>query len=151
VDHLEQPAGKAEHLKLLFTRYDPLEMLRLSTPPQLRQARTVAYDLADYGSLHLSHALLMPDTPGMAALRSLINDLGLAPWLMNILLTIHDTEGFATCLASCLHPVYSATHKILADQVAALPPFPGTEEGARSFVTEWFDAIRILGQKPANS
>lgn len=139
---LERPVGEAEYLKeLLIPRFDPVTMLRLCGGPRLQQARVVAYDLAGYGSLYLFHALLMPDTPGLAALRALIDDLGVAPWLIDIAMTIHRTEGFAICLASCLHPMYGAVHKMLVDQAAALPPIPGTDAGAQAFIAEWFGTI----------
>ena len=43
---------------------------------QLRQAREVATGLARFGAMLVMHALLMPDTPALAALRARVTELG---------------------------------------------------------------------------
>jgi hypothetical protein len=55
--------------ELLFTRYDPVAMIRVASGEQLRIARKVAFELAGFGSFGALHAALLPDTPGLAALR----------------------------------------------------------------------------------
>ncbi len=55
-------------------RLDSAEALENAGIERLRQAREVAIGLAGFGALLMMHALLMPDTPGLAALRARIND-----------------------------------------------------------------------------
>lgn len=52
-----------------LTRFDPVEALENAGIERLRQAREVATGLAGIGAMLLMYALLMPDTPGLAALR----------------------------------------------------------------------------------
>ena len=51
---------------------------------QLRQAREAAKGLAGFGAMLLLHALVMADTPGVAALRARISELGMGPMLMSL-------------------------------------------------------------------
>jgi hypothetical protein len=79
----EPPPGPAGDLaELLVTRYDPLKMLALANVELLQQARATAYGLAWIGALYLMHALLMPDIPGLAALRAIIDAFGAGPILL---------------------------------------------------------------------
>jgi hypothetical protein len=127
----ELPPGPASPLaELLFTRYDPLELLSLANAELLQRARTATFGLAASGALYLSHALLMPDTPGLAALRATIDDLGLGPWLLqmvpNFLSTdntkIFSADGFALTVVSCLHPFTMTIGQMLYDQMKSGPP-----------------------------
>lgn len=67
-----------------LTRLDPVKALENADIERLRQAREVATGLAGFGGMLVMHALLMPDTPGLAALRTRINELGMGPMLMNL-------------------------------------------------------------------
>ena len=69
LDRLRQPEAASPLAELLFTRYDPVAMIRIASGEQLRIARKVAFDLAGFGSFCALHAALLPDTPGLAALR----------------------------------------------------------------------------------
>ena len=67
-----------------LARFDPVEALENAGIKRLRQAREVATGLAGFGAILVMHALLMPDTPGLAALRARIDELGMGPALINL-------------------------------------------------------------------
>ena len=143
----ELPPGPTTSLaELLFTRYDPLEMLSLANVELLQQARTAAWGLAAIGRLYLFHALLMPDTPGLAALRATIDGLGMGPWLLqtfrNLLPTdgssSFSTDGFASTVVGCLHPFTLTIHRLLTDQIESGPPLlPDNDHDAEKFMADW--------------
>jgi hypothetical protein len=146
LDRLEKPppAGHAGYLvELLVTQYDPLEMLRLADAELLLRARTVAYGLARFGSLYLLHALGMPDTPGHAALRVLIDALGIGQMLLNSYRSMFTTHGFAFSVLPCLHPAYLTIHQLLTNQVANGPPlFPDNIHAAEKFMADWMTTLK---------
>ena len=82
--------------------FDPAELLENAGNPRLRRAREVAIGLAGFGSLLLMHALLMPDTPALSALRSRIDKLGVGPLLMNLTRQVTEPHGVALAIAACL-------------------------------------------------
>jgi hypothetical protein len=145
----ELPASRLA--ELLVTRYDPLELLSLANAELLQRARAAVYGLAGAGSLYLLHALLMPDTPGLAALRATIDDLGLGPFLLQTvrdLLTTDDTktfstDGFASTVVSCLHPFTMTIGQMLHDQMKSGPPLlPDNVPGAEKFMADWMTTLK---------
>jgi hypothetical protein len=148
----EPPSTGPESLvERLITRYDPLDMLSLATADSLKQARTAAGGLFLAGGLYLLHALLMPDTPGLAALRATIDGLGLGPWLLETFRSFRrpddtktfSTDGFAFIVVSCLHPFMWAIHKLLADQIENGPLLlPDDVPGEEKFMADWMTTLK---------
>jgi hypothetical protein len=89
-----------------LTRFDAAEALENADIARLRRAREVATGLAGFGGLLVMHALLMPDTPGLAALRAGIDELGMGLALMGLFRQMMRPRGIAFAIASCLQPTY---------------------------------------------
>lgn len=139
---LRQPEASSPLAELLVTRYDPVAMIRLASGEQLRIARKVALELAGFGSFCALHAALLPDTPGLAALRETAAHLGIGQMLISMSRWIKTTTGFATAVVCSLHPVYWAFHRVLCQQAEAGPPLlPDTEDGLRDYLAQWDAAI----------
>ncbi|MGV9362038.1 hypothetical protein, partial [Amycolatopsis sp. NPDC003731] len=137
---------------------DPLAAVRQADGKQLRRARTVALGLAGCGGLYLFHGLLMPDSTGQAALRSLIEQLGLGTYLMHVASQmnsrINSTSGVASCIASCLDEWNSNIYDLLFDQLKHRPPLISGEdskENGERFVSEWLDTMKQLTSKASES
>ncbi len=105
-----------------LARFDPASAVENAGIERLRQAREVAVGLAGFGAMLLMHGLLMPDTPGLAALRARINELGTGPVLMNLARQVTHPLGVASAIASCLDPAYAALIQSLSELVAAGAP-----------------------------
>jgi hypothetical protein len=151
-DDWEGTAGKFAQLEKtgsplvdqLLTRYNPLDMVDIANAEMLLQARTVAHGLAGFGVLYLMHALLMPDTPALSALRALIDELGIAQLLMAMSQGAYTTSGFAHHLVACLHPWYWALHDLLTSHAANGPPLFHRPDGghtAEQFMQDWIAAL----------
>lgn len=139
---LRLPAASSPLAELLVTRYDPVAMIRLASGEQLLIARKVALELAGFGSFCALHAALLPDTPGLAALRQAAADLGIDQMLISMSRWVKTTTGFATAVVCSLHPVYWAFHRVLCQQAEAGPPLlPDTEDGLRDYLAQWDAAI----------
>jgi len=127
----------------LITKYDPLAMIRIGSGEQLRIARKVAFDLARFGSFCALHAALLPDTPGLAALRQTVVYWGIDRMLISISRSIRTATGFAFTVVSGLHPIYWTVHRVLCAQVEAGPPLlPDTEDGLRDYLAGWAAAVQ---------
>ncbi|MFJ2033548.1 hypothetical protein [Streptosporangium sp. NPDC087985] len=127
--------------------YDPLGTLRGTSIEQLRRARTVLYGLSGFGAMYFMHALLMPETPGLAALRARIDELGVGPWLMGLCSGMNRTRDAAANLVSCLNPFIGTIYDLLADQAMSGPPFidgPDSKETGEKFMEEWLGAMASL-------
>jgi hypothetical protein len=103
-------------------RFDQAEALESADIERLRQAREVAAGLAGFGSLLLMHALLMPDTPGLSALRTRIGELGMSQVLMGLARQVRQPRGIASAIAACLHPFYTELYRSLSELAASGPP-----------------------------
>ncbi|WP_432867360.1 hypothetical protein [Microbispora rosea] len=128
-------------------RYDPLGAVRSASIKQLRRARKVLYGLSGFGAMYLMHALLMPDTPGLAALRARIDELGVGLLLMDMCTGMNRTRYAAANLVSCLEPWPGAIYELLSDQVVSGPPLiegPDSEETGERFMEEWLAAMASL-------
>lgn len=129
-----------------LTRTDPVKALENASIEQLRQARQVATGLAGFGGTLMMYALLMPDTPGLAALRTRINELGMGPMLMTLARQVTQPRGVASAIATCLGPWFLAQYKSLSDLVDAGPPLlhiaGDDEHDPDRFFAAWFSSIR---------
>jgi hypothetical protein len=143
--------GQHAGLAVSFGRYDPLALVKLANAEHLRRARTVLYGLAGMGGLYLMHGFLMPDSPGFAALRARIDELGIGQMLIWMCFGINSTGGFAINLVSCIHPVLWRTHKSLSDQLANGPPLRPPGQSAEEYVAGWLAALKKAAsrQEPA--
>ncbi len=127
--------------------HDPSGTVRRASVEQLRRARTVLYGLSGFGAMYLLHGMLMPDTPGLAALRAHIDELGIGPLLMNICTGMNRTRYAATNLVTCLDPWPDAIYELLSDKVASGPPLiegPDSKETGEKFMEEWLAAMASL-------
>ena len=134
-----------------LTRLDPVKALENAGIERLRQAREVATGLAGFGGMLVMHALLMPDTPGLAALRTRINELGMGPLLMNLARQVMEPRGVASAIATCLDPWFSAQYKSLSELVDAGPPLQhlagDDEHDPEGFFATWLSSIRELSER----
>jgi hypothetical protein len=130
-------------------RFDPVNAVETASIERLRQAREVATGLAGFGALLVMHGLLMPDTPGLAALRGRISELGMGPLLMNLARQVMRPQGVAFAIATCLDPTYLALYKSLSEMVAAGPPLlhqtGADEHDPERYMEIWLSSIRELG------
>jgi hypothetical protein len=133
-----------------LTRFDFAEALENADIERLRRAREVATGLAGFGALLIMHALLMPDTPGLAALRARINELSMGPALINLAQQTMRPTGTAFAIVACLQPMYSALYNSLSDLVAKGPPLlheAGEDEhDPQHYITTWLSSIRKLSE-----
>jgi len=133
-----------------LVRFDPAEALENAGIERLRQAREAAAGLAGFGSLLLLHALLMPDTPGLAALRTRISELGMGQVLMNLARQVSRPRGIANAIAACLHPMYAELYRSLSDLVASGPPLlhlTGDEtHDPQHYMETWLSVLRELAK-----
>lgn len=135
----------------VLTRLDPVKALENAGIERLRQAREVVMGLAGFGGMLVMHALLMPDTPGLAALRTRINELGMGPMLMNLARQVMEPRGVASAIATCLDPWFSAQYKSLSELVDAGPPLlhlaGDDEHDPERFFATWLSSIRELSER----
>jgi hypothetical protein len=103
-------------------RFDPAEELENAGIERLRRAREVAIGLAAFGVMLMMHAFLMPDTPGLTALRAAIDERGMRTVLMGLALQMTRPRGIAFTIVACLQPTYLALYNSLSELVDAGPP-----------------------------
>jgi hypothetical protein len=134
-----------------LTRFDCAEALENADIERLRRAREVAIGLAGFGGMLMMHALLTPDTPGLAALRGRINELGMGPALIGLAKQVMRPSGIAFAIAACLHPMYLALYNSLSDLVAAGPPLlheaGDDEHDPERYMATWLSSIRKLSER----
>lgn len=127
--------------------HDALEVARQADAAQLRRARTVAYGLAGLGGMYLFHGLLMPDTPGLTALRTNIDELGVRDLLVTLSMSMTTTASFASHVVSCLTPWMSKLYETILAQVEQGPGLlHGTddEHTAEKFMHDWMGELARL-------
>jgi hypothetical protein len=116
---------------------------------RLREARQTAIGLAGFGAMLLMHGLLMPDTPGLAALRARADELAARPALINLARQVMHPPAVASAVASCLDPAYSALYQSLTESVAAGPPLlhqaGDDRHDPEGFMETWLSSIQALG------
>jgi hypothetical protein len=90
----------------------------------------------------------MPDTPGLAALRTRISELGMGPMLMNLARQVMQPHGVAFAIATCRDPAYLALYKSLSELAAAGPPLlhQGGDDGhdPERYMATWLCSIREI-------
>jgi hypothetical protein len=142
-----------------LARFDPAKALENADIAQLRQAREVATGLGGFGALLLMHALLMPDTPALAALRARISELGMGPTLMNLARQVMQSRHVAFAIATCLDSTYFALYKSLSEFVIAGPPLlhqsGDDEHDPERYMANWLSSLREVrehrpGRRQAN-
>lgn len=133
-----------------LVRFDPAAALENAGIERLRQAREVATGLAGFGSLLLMHALLMPDTPGLAVLRTRISQLGMSQLLMGLARQVMQPRGIANAIAACLDPTYAELRRSLSEQVASGPPLlhlTGDEtHDPQHYMETWLSVLHELAK-----
>ncbi|WTO32883.1 hypothetical protein OG399_45625 [Streptomyces achromogenes] len=130
---------------LLQQRADMLEPVQRASDEQLLRARTVLLGLRMFYGLYAMHALFMPDTPALAALRAKIDEWGMFPLLDHVIALSPSPRHFAEGLAVCLEPLFDGLYEALMEQLAADPALfqiPGDETGAAGFMETWTRVLR---------
>ncbi|WP_031080256.1 hypothetical protein [Streptomyces sp. NRRL S-118] len=121
---------------LLQHRADVLGAVQQASDEQLLRARTVLLGLRMFYGLYAMHALFMPDTPALAALRAKIDELGMFPILDHVIALSPSPRHFAEGLAVGLEPLFDGLYETLVEQLtadSALFQLPGDEAGAAGF------------------
>jgi hypothetical protein len=140
----------AEELAAL-SRFDPASAVESAGIERLRGAREVAIGLAGIGALMLMHGLLMPDTPGLAALRAGVDELGAGPLLVNLARQVMHPAAVASAVANCLNPAYSSMYRSLSELIAADPPLlhqaGGDKHDPEAFMQTWISSIEALASR----
>lgn len=134
---------------LLQQRADVLGPVQQASDEQLLRARTVLLGLRMFYGLYAMHALFMPDTPALAALRAKIDEWGMFPILDHVIALSPSPTYFAQGLAVCLEPLFDGLYETLMEQLTAEPglfQLPGDESGAAGFMETW---IRVLREQTA--
>ncbi|MEV6477026.1 hypothetical protein [Streptomyces sp. NPDC051657] len=111
----------------------------------LLRAREVLLGLQGFYAMHVWHALWMPDTPGLAALRAVIDERGMFPVLDHMIGLSPSPTEFAEALAACLEPYLEELYTALMEQLAADPAIfhlPGDDTGAAGFMDTWLRTLR---------
>ncbi|MFK4123217.1 hypothetical protein [Streptomyces longwoodensis] len=88
---------------------------------ELLRARTVLLGPRMFCGLYAMHALFMPDTPALAALRAKIDEWGMFPVLDHVIALSPSPRHFAHCLAVCFEPLFDELYEALMEQLAAEP------------------------------
>ncbi|WP_051779846.1 hypothetical protein, partial [Streptomyces sp. NRRL S-241] len=136
---------------LLQQHADVLGLIQQASDEQLLRARTVLLGLRMFYGLHVMHALFMPDTPALAALRAKIDELGVFPLLDHVIALSPSPTRFAQGLAIGLEPLFDGLYEMLMEQLTAEPGLfqvPGDETGAAGFMETW---IRSLHEQTARA
>ncbi|MFD3422136.1 hypothetical protein [Streptomyces decoyicus] len=126
----------------------PLTLLAAAGAQEMARARARAQLLAGVGGLHLLHGLLMPDAPALAALRTAIEDTGLAVLLQQMLPLLLTPSGIPYALAACLTPQFrhlaDHVHALLAEHTrhGLLTAADGQRRGSDGYMATWLDQIR---------
>lgn len=130
---------------LLQQRADVLGPVQRASDEQLLRARTVLLGLRMFYGLYAMHALFMPDTPALAALRAKIDEWGMFPILDHVIALSPSPRYFAQGLAIGLEPLFDGLYETLMEQIMAEPALfqiPGDESGAAGFMETWTRTLR---------
>ncbi|MFI9772989.1 hypothetical protein ACIHJG_40165 [Streptomyces sp. NPDC052415] len=122
-----------------------LGQVRQASDEHLLRARTVLLGLRMFYGLHAMHALFMPVTPALAALRARMDEWGMFPVLDHVIPLSPSPRQFAEGLSVCLEPLFDNLYEALMEQLAtdpALSQIPGDESGAADFMKTWTRVLR---------
>ena len=127
-------------------RWDPVGDLLRATDQQLLRARIVLTGLAGFGVFYLMHGFLMPDTTGQQALRSAVDELGLATVVIGLAGQLIHPKQIARALVTCLSPPFDGLYEHLATIVRDSPPLMtgGDTAAAEAFMVRWLATIRAV-------
>ncbi|MFF1917398.1 hypothetical protein ACFVYE_38800 [Streptomyces sp. NPDC058239] len=108
------------------------------------RSRTVLLGLRGFYAMYMMHGLFMPDTPGLAALRDLIDSWGMGPLLDRMISPHSSPRQFAESLTICLDQLFDQYEALMAQLVQDPYVFriPGDATGAAGFVEAWMSALR---------
>ncbi|MGI5292779.1 hypothetical protein ACQEVF_57040 [Nonomuraea polychroma] len=138
-----------------LAEFDTLSVMEAAGIQELRQARTVLYQLSAVGAFYRGYALLMPDTAGLAALRARVDELGAAHLLMMTSWSVtRRTRDFAAGLDACLQPWVIRLSDELMEQIASGPPLLGGPDGAHTaekFMADWLATIKSVAHGGVDS
>ncbi|MGW4055937.1 hypothetical protein ACWENA_34455 [Streptomyces sp. NPDC004779] len=124
----------------LLGEVDSLERVRRASDEELVRARTVLIGLRPFYAMYMLHGLFMPDTPGLAALRALIDRRGMGFMLHNLVSISPTPRQLAEGLVACLDPAWDELYEALMEQLATDPNLfrlPDDDIGAGGFVSAW--------------
>ncbi|WP_405417545.1 hypothetical protein [Streptomyces microflavus] len=147
----EQMLGAAERGEAppvdwgLLQQADVLGRVQRAGHEDLLRAREVLLGLQGFYAMYVWHALWMRDTPGLAALRTVIDERGMFPVLDHMVGLFPSSTQFAEALAACLEPYLDELYRALMEQLAANPAIfhlPGDDTGAAGFMDTWLRTLR---------
>lgn len=143
----ERGEGPPVDWELLQRNADVLGPVGLAGDEDLVRARTVLLGLQGFYAMYMMHGLFMPDTPGLAALRDLIDSWGMGAILGHMISLNPSPRQFAESLTVCLEPIFDGLYEALMEQLAQDPyifHIPGDDTGAVGFMETWVRALREL-------
>jgi hypothetical protein len=129
---------------------DPLARVAHASEEDLAAARDAALILAGAGGLYFLHGLLAPDTPALAALRSILDTGGLGEFTRQTFVSMTAPRGIARTLQGCLDPAVAdlatALRGLMADRAGehGLLHRPGADGGAEQFGRDWLTAVQAV-------
>uniref|UniRef100_A0AAU3GJR2 Uncharacterized protein n=1 Tax=Streptomyces sp. NBC_01401 TaxID=2903854 RepID=A0AAU3GJR2_9ACTN len=141
----ERGEGPPVDWGLLQQHADVLGPVQRAGGEELVHARTVLLGLRMFYGLYMMHGLFMPDTPGLAAMRDLIDSWGMGPFLDHMISLAPSPRQYAESLAMCLEPLFGHLYEALMEQLAQSPDvfqIPGDETGAAGFMETWMTTLR---------
>ncbi|MFI5924036.1 hypothetical protein ACIA8M_36640 [Streptomyces anulatus] len=141
----ERGEGPPVDWGLLRQHADVLGPVRRASGEELMRARAVLVGLRAFYAMYMMHALFMPDTPGLAALRDLIDSWGMGPFLAHMISLNPSPRQFTESLTVCLDPLFDQLYEALTHQLAQDPyifRIPGDETGAAGFMETWMSTLR---------
>lgn len=141
----EQGEGPPVDWGLLQRNADVIAPVQRASDEDLVRAREVLLGLRGFYGLYMMHALFMPDTPGLAALRDLIDSWGVGPLLGYMISLNPSPRQYAESLTVCLEPLFDRLYEALMEQLEQGPYIfrtPGDETGAVGFMETWLRTLR---------
>ena len=134
---------------------DPLGRLEAAGAQEMAAARHAAQVLAGVGGLYLMHGFGMLETPGLARLRTQLEESGFALIVAQMVPLVINPSGVVHALSVCLAPEFAALAAWLesvlteqADSSGGLLRLPGTEQdGAEAFRQAWMGQLHDLADR----
>ncbi|MFJ3106517.1 hypothetical protein [Streptomyces sp. NPDC086835] len=141
----ERGEGPPVDWGLLQRHADVLGPVQRASDAALIRARTVLIGLRWFYGLYMLHGILLPDTPGLAALRARIDERGLGPYLDHVISVSPTPRQFVESLMACLSPILDELYEALMEQLATDPAIfriPGDETGVVGLGETWIRTLR---------